>query len=70
MREHTRYVVTFAPAPGVNGVRSLRWMLKAARRRYGLIAVDAREIQDTPTNIADAFVQLRNDVRARRRERS
>jgi hypothetical protein len=29
--------------PGVNGVRSLRALLKNARRRFGLIAIDARE---------------------------
>ena len=35
-REHARFVVTFTPAPGVNGVRSLRLMLKSAKRRFGL----------------------------------
>jgi hypothetical protein len=43
MTARARFVVTFTSAPGINGVRSLRALLKNARRRFGLIAVDARE---------------------------
>jgi hypothetical protein len=42
----TRFVVTFRPTPGSNGIRSLRAVLKIAHRRFGLIAVDAREVVD------------------------
>jgi hypothetical protein len=70
MSERARFVVTFTPAPGVDAVRSLRLMLKSAKRRFGLIAIDAREKEDAPTNVAEAFEQLRRDVRNRLRERS
>ena len=62
-----RYTVTFAPMSGVDGVRALRWLLKRARRQYGLIAVDVREepASDVPKQVADAFVQLHRDVRRR-----
>jgi hypothetical protein len=73
MSERMKFVVTFTAAPGADNahaVRALRWLLKRARRQYGLVATDAREIQDTPTNVADAFAQLRRDVRDRLRERS
>jgi hypothetical protein len=32
--------------PGVDGIKAFRALLKAALRRYGLRAVDAREIHD------------------------
>jgi hypothetical protein len=66
-----RFIVTFAPLPGVNGVRALRWLLKRARRQYGLVAVDAREERtpDVSNQIADAFTGLRRDVLNRLRER-
>jgi hypothetical protein len=38
-----RFTVTFVPQRGVDGVRALRWLLKRARRQFGLIAVDVRE---------------------------
>ena len=38
-----RFTVTFVPMRGVDGVRALRWLLKRARRQFGLIAVDVRE---------------------------
>jgi hypothetical protein len=34
--------------PGVDGIRSFRALLKVALRRYGLRAVDAREIHGSP----------------------
>jgi hypothetical protein len=40
--DRNRYVVTFECARGVDGVRALRWLLKIAGRRLGLI-VDAYE---------------------------
>jgi hypothetical protein len=70
VNERSRFVVTFMPAPGTDGVRALRWLLKRARRQYGLIAIDAREIQDTPTTVIGAFGQLQRDVRGRLRGRS
>jgi len=65
-----RFVVTFTPAPGVDGVRSLRLLLKSARRRFGLVVIDAREKEDASTNVAKAFEQLRRDVCDRLRGRS
>jgi hypothetical protein len=38
-----RFTVTFVPMRGTDGVRALRWLLKRARRQYGLVAVDVRE---------------------------
>jgi hypothetical protein len=70
MTGRARFVVTFTSAPGVDGVRGLKQLLKTARRRFGLIAVDAYEEQAAPTTVRDAFAQLRRDVRARLRERS
>jgi arginase family enzyme len=73
MNERARFIVTFTPMPGVNGVRALRLLLKSARRRFGLVAVDAHETAPAPdisNQIADAFAGLRRDVRNRIRERS
>ena len=74
MSEHTRYVVTFAAARSVDGARALRLLLKSARRRFGLVAIDAREesapAPDISNQIADAFTGLRRDVRERLRGRS
>jgi hypothetical protein len=71
MATHSRFVVTFTPMPGVDGVRALRSLVKAAARRYGLIAVDAREAAapDFSTQFASAFTKLRHDV-ARRAARN
>jgi hypothetical protein len=66
------FTVTFTPMPGIDGVRALRWLLKRARRQYGLITVDAREEPppaDVSNQIADAFAGLRRDVAARTRNR-
>jgi len=68
MTGRTRFVVIFAPASGTDGVRSLRALLKAARRCFGLVAVDVHE--HAPANVANALGQLRRDVRNRLRERS
>jgi hypothetical protein len=38
-----RFVITLVPMRGTDGVRALRWLLKRARRQFGLIAVDVRE---------------------------
>ena len=38
-----RFTVTFVPMRGTDGVGALRWLLKRARRQYGLVAVDVRE---------------------------
>jgi hypothetical protein len=38
-----RFTVTFVPMRGIDGVRALRWLLKRARRQFGLVAVDVRE---------------------------
>jgi hypothetical protein len=41
--ERTRFVVTFAAAPGNDGLRALRSLLKAAGRRHDLRCIDVRE---------------------------
>jgi hypothetical protein len=65
-----RYVVTFAPAPGVDPIRNLRLLLKRAKRAFGLIAVDAFEDHSSPLPLsnkaADEFRELRNEVVAAR----
>jgi hypothetical protein len=38
--------VTLVAQPGVDGIRSLRAFLKVALRRFGLRAVDARELDE------------------------
>jgi hypothetical protein len=47
-----RFVVTFQPASDTSGIHSLRAVLKIARRRFGLIAIDAREVADDPPEVS------------------
>jgi hypothetical protein len=47
-----RFVVTFQPASNASGIHSLRAILKIARRRFGLIAIDAREVADNPPEVS------------------
>src|SRR5262249_20329213 len=65
-----RFVVTFAPAPGVDAIRSLRLLLKAAKRRFGMVATDAYEDRSAPLQISnqvsDEFQELRDEVVAER----
>jgi hypothetical protein len=65
-----RFTVTFSPGPGVDAIRSLRLLLKAAKRRFGLTAADAYEDRSSPLEIsnadADAFKALRDEVIAER----
>jgi hypothetical protein len=66
MTTHPRFVITFSPGPGVDSIRSLRLLLKAARRRFGLVAVDAYEDVSAPQEIsnraADEFQELRDEI--------
>ena len=66
----SRFVITFTPSPGVDAVRSLRLLLRAAKRRFGLIAVDAYEDRcsslEISNRVADAFRELRDEVVAER----
>jgi len=61
-----RYIITFEPARGVDGVRALRWVLKMAGRRFGLVAVYAYEDVLAPQEIsnraADEFQELRDEI--------
>jgi hypothetical protein len=41
--DQQHFVVTFVAAPGTDGIRSLRALLKRSLRAYGLRCVDARE---------------------------
>jgi hypothetical protein len=43
-----RFVITFTPQPGIDAIRSLRLLLKAAKRRFGLVATDAYEDRSAP----------------------
>jgi hypothetical protein len=38
-----KFVLTLAPLPGTDAVKSLRWILKAVLRRHGMRCVDLRE---------------------------
>jgi hypothetical protein len=69
MITHPRFVITFTSAPGVDGIRSLRLLLKAARRRFGLIAIDAYEDRSSPLEISDEFRELRDEIVAERAAR-
>jgi hypothetical protein len=70
MSARPRFVITFTPGPGVDAIRSLRLLLKAAKRRFGLVAVDAYEDRSSPLEIsnrvADEFRKLRDGVIAER----
>jgi len=65
-----RFVITFTPGPGVDAIRSLRLLLKAAKRRFGMVATDAYEDRSAPLQIsnqvADEFQELRDKVVAGR----
>ena len=37
--------MTLEPLPGVDGIRSLRWVLKRLLRQYGMRCVNLREEQ-------------------------
>jgi hypothetical protein len=67
-----RFVITFTPGPGVDAIRSLRLLLKAAKRRFGMVATDAYEDRSAPLQIsnrvADEFRELRDEVVAERAE--
>jgi hypothetical protein len=46
-RDQSVFVVTFRPTiVGIDPIRALRAVLKFAQRRFGLCAVEAREIAD------------------------
>ena len=63
-------MITFTPGPGVDAIRNLRLLLKAAKRRFGLIATDAYEDRSAPLQLsnraADEFRELRDEVVAER----
>ena len=67
-----RFVITFTPQPGVDAIRSLRLLLKAAKRRFGMVATDAYEDRSAPLQISnqvsDEFQELRDEVVAERAE--
>jgi hypothetical protein len=53
-----RFVVTFQSTSDASGIHSLRAVLKIARRRFGLVAIDAREVPDdgAPDTVPDTKV--------------
>jgi hypothetical protein len=61
-----RYVITFSPGPGVNGIHALKHLLKSAGRRFGLVAVDAYEDRSSPLEISNEataeFRELRDAI--------
>jgi hypothetical protein len=66
MNTRPRFVITFTPGPDVDAIRSLRLLLKAAKRRFGLMATDAYEDKSSPLEIsnqaADEFKELRDAI--------
>jgi hypothetical protein len=74
MSERTIFTLRIAGKPSTAGVRSLRFLLKRLLRQYGFVCLDIREesapTPDTSNRIADAFTELRHNVRARLREHS
>jgi hypothetical protein len=74
MSERTIFVLRIAGKPGTAGIHALRFLLKRLLRQYGFTCLDIREepapAPATSTRIADAFDELRRDVRNRLRERS
>ena len=65
-----RYVITFVPRRGVDGIRALRRVLKMAGRYFGLRAIDAYEDRSSSLEIsnrvANEFKRLRDEVVAER----
>ena len=65
-----RFTITFSPNRGVDGIRALRRLLKTAKRRFGLTAVDAYEDRASALEISNQaaaeFQELRNEVVAAR----
>jgi hypothetical protein len=61
-----RFIITFSPGPGVDGIRALRLLLKSALRRFGLVAVDIHEDRLSALEIsneaADEFRKLRDAI--------
>jgi hypothetical protein len=55
MTARPRFVVTFTPAPGVDGVKAVRRLLKHAGRYLGLRALDAREEITPDTQVSPSF---------------
>jgi hypothetical protein len=53
--EEARFNVTFVAAPGTDGIRALRAVLKVALRRFGLRAIDAREQVSLDEQAVDEF---------------
>ena len=70
MTTRPRFLVTFSPNRGADGIRGLRLLLKTAKRRFGLTAVDVYEDKSSALEIsnqaADDFRQLRDEVIAER----
>src|SRR5262245_10814059 len=66
MSARPRFVITFSPGVGVDGIRALRLLLKSARRRFGLVAVDVYEDRSSPLELsnksADDFRELRDAI--------
>jgi hypothetical protein len=42
------FVIRLRPAPGIDGIRALRLLLKRLLRRFGLVCIDAREEKNKP----------------------
>jgi hypothetical protein len=74
MSERTIFTLRIASKPGTAGIHALRFLLKRLLRQYGFRCLDIREeappAPDVSNQVADAFGQLRRDVRDRLRGRS
>jgi len=40
-----RFVLTLQPLPGVDAIRSLRWVLKGLLRQHGMRCIDLKEVK-------------------------
>jgi hypothetical protein len=67
--ERTIFTLRIAGKPGTAGIYALRFLLKRLLRQYGFRCLDIREeaapAPDVSNQVADAFGQLRRDIRNR-----
>ena len=56
MKAASRFVLTLQPLPGVDAIRSLRWVLKGLLRQHGMRCVDLRE--EKPSECGTGFQSL------------
>src|SRR5262249_12570415 len=60
------FSATFVALPGVDGIKSFRMLLKVALRRFGLRAIDVRELPPNPQPREPQMSAFSHRVRANR----